>query len=171
VAGFLGETDPKPDDAQLFLPGPAAEAAPAVPAAAPPPGDPEDEEDGGEQQQQAAPPPDAPLPPPPVPAAVFVGMSSYLAKSGARMHSGIRRRWFAMEGADIHYYVDDSCHKAKGVIHLDAQCSLSMQEGGEAANFQLHTPSRTFQMAADTHEHMLQWLSALKNNIGVLRGA
>jgi hypothetical protein len=45
----------------------------------------------------------------------------------------------------------------------------SLQDGHEAANFQLNTPARTFHMAADSHVEMLQWVEAFKRNIGILR--
>lgn len=84
-----------------------------------------------------------------------------------------RRRWFTLKQGEIpeqfclEYYTDRNCRKLKGVIDLD-QCEqvdsglrLEHRKQKFQHMFDVKTPRRTYYLAADSEEDMIEWVKCI----------
>lgn len=88
-------------------------------------------------------------------------LTGYLTKLG-KIRKNWKKRWFVLDGWNLHYYEKEGESKPLGTIPLE-DCFIKRSHDGEAGKFcfQISTKARTFLLCADTKDDMLRWVKAL----------
>ena len=95
----------------------------------------------------------------------------YLNKRG-EVNRSFQRRWFVLRGNLLFYFQRPDDSEPTGVIVLE-NCTVSLSEQEDCYAFELSfggSGSRTYVLAADTHEEMEDWMRILsRSSCGHLR--
>ena len=75
-------------------------------------------------------------------------------------HTG-KRRWFVLNGSDLHYFDSDSDKTANGVIDLKQAKQIDEVESDSPKTFRIVVPSRVYLLRAPDDAELGDWLACL----------
>mmetsp|Transcript_16242 Transcript_16242/g.63331 ORF Transcript_16242/g.63331 Transcript_16242/m.63331 type:complete len:475 (-) Transcript_16242:205-1629(-) len=89
----------------------------------------------------------------------------FLTKQGGSIKTW-KKRWFVLKGDTMYYFKTPRDTEQTGEIKLESTCSCQPEKAkGKKYYFSVSTPSRTFQMFAESEETMKQWVDKISQAI------